>query len=116
MRGKEAVGGKVRINGEIIHFDSHGANIQTGETEINIDDITGFKRFKSAGVVNNGLNIIAAGEDHRFVLSDREDVIELVKDIHAYRNREAEPVKEEKPSEEPESGEETKESDDDMTF
>lgn len=58
FRGIEGVGGKLYLTTERLIFKSHKFNIQNHQLSINLTDINHVNRFKTLGVVNNGLSII----------------------------------------------------------
>lgn len=58
FRGIEGVGGKLHLTTKRLIFKSHKFNIQNHELSINLTDINNVSKFKTLGVVNNGLSII----------------------------------------------------------
>lgn len=80
MRGKEAVGGWINFDEKGLTFKSHPINIQTGETRIEYADIREVKKRKSWGIVPNGISVYTNDNfEHKFVIHNREQVIEFLK-------------------------------------
>lgn len=80
MRGKEAVGGWIYFDENGLTFKSHAVNIQTGETRIEYADIRDVKKRRTWGVVPNGISVYTNDDfEHKFVIHDREQVIEFLK-------------------------------------
>src|SRR5690242_11829987 len=57
FKGAEAVGGKLYLTNKRLVFKSHKFNIQNHELSINLFDIDKFDRYKTLGLVNNGLSV-----------------------------------------------------------
>lgn len=80
MRGKEAVGGWINFDENGLTFKSHAVNIQTGETRIEYAAIQDIKKRNTLGIVPNGISVYTNdGFEHKFVIHDREQVIEFLK-------------------------------------
>lgn len=58
FKGIEGVGGKLYLTNKRLIFKSHKFNIQNHELSTNLTDINSVDRYKTLGVVNNGLLII----------------------------------------------------------
>ena len=79
FRGIEAVGGKIFFDETGLNFKSHVFNIQTGEMYINYSDIQEIRKRNTLGIVPNGISIITKdGFDHKFVINQRNNVIEFL--------------------------------------
>ena len=77
FRGIEGVGGKLFLTNKKAIFRSHKMNIQTGQTDINYEDITEIIERKTAKLIDNGIRIkIASGKKFDFVVNEREKWIE----------------------------------------
>lgn len=82
FRGVEAVGGKLLIYNNHLHFKSHSLNIQTGDTTINIQDISAISLTNTLGIVPNGLLIkTKQGTEFRFVVSQRNKTYQLITEL-----------------------------------
>ena len=80
MRGKEAVGGWINFDENGLTFNSHAINIQRGETRIEYADIQDVKKRNTLGIVPNGISVYTKDNfEHKFVIYNREDVIEFLK-------------------------------------
>ena len=71
-RGLEAVGGKLSFDDTGMTFHSHAFNIQTGEARIEYKDID---RAQTRGLLTEISVFTKDGQDHRFVVYHRNDVI-----------------------------------------
>ena len=79
FRGAESVGGAIHFEEDKLIFKSHKVNIQTGETEILYKDINSIDKTNTLGIIPNGMKITLENEEkYRFVLSNRENVIEFL--------------------------------------
>ena len=80
FRGHEAVGGKLKITNKRLVFKSHSLNIQTGITEIYIEEIIEVKKRNTLGLVPNGMSIIVKDRtEYRFVIWGRNKIIDFIK-------------------------------------
>ena len=61
FKGAEAVGGKLYLTDKRLVFKSHMFNIQNHEFSINLSDIDKVDRYKTLGLVNNGLSVTTTG-------------------------------------------------------
>jgi hypothetical protein len=57
FKGAEAVGGKLYLTNRRLVFKSHKFNIQNHKLSINLSDIDNVDRYKTLGLVNNGLSV-----------------------------------------------------------
>lgn len=72
-KGLEAVGGQLLLTNQRLVFKSHKVNIQNHELSLNRGEIIGASRFKSFGMVNNGLKVILSnGSEEKFVVQQAE--------------------------------------------
>lgn len=63
FKGIEAVGGKLYLTDKRLVFKSHKFNIQNHELSIRLADIDKVDRYKTLGLVNNGLSV--TGFNHK---------------------------------------------------
>ena len=78
-RGLEAVGGRVTLTNERLLFEANGLTIQSKPLAVALGDISGVAAFDSAGFIPNGMAVTCrSGEEHRFLLWDRDRVIRLL--------------------------------------
>ncbi len=81
FRGSEAVGGKIYFDDVGLTFKSHKFNIQKGQTRIEYNQIQSVNKRNTLGIVPNGILIFTKdGTEHRFVVNNREKVIEFLRD------------------------------------
>lgn len=79
FRGAEVVGGKLKITDRRLIFESHDFNIQTGTTEILIEQIAEVKKRNTLGIVPNGISVITKDESgYKFVLWNRSKIIDFI--------------------------------------
>lgn len=79
FKGVEAVGGKLKVTDSRLIFKSHSVNIQTGTTEIIMEQIAKVEKRNTLGIVPNGMSIITKdGTEHKFVLWNRSRIIDLI--------------------------------------
>ncbi len=77
FRGIEGVGGKIFLTDKKLIFKSHKINIQSGQTNINYDEITEIIKRKTAKLIDNGIRIKTnQGNEFDFVVNEREKWIE----------------------------------------
>ncbi len=60
FKGAEAVGGKLYLTTKRLVFKSHKFNIQNHELSIRLPDIDKVGRYKTLGLINNGLSVSTA--------------------------------------------------------
>lgn len=69
FKGAEAVGGKLYLTNKRLVFKSHKFNIQNHELSINLPDIDKVERYKTLGLVNNGLSVMTTNnKNEKFVV------------------------------------------------
>lgn len=74
FKGIEAVGGKLYLTNKRVIFKSHKLNIQNHELSIKLGDISCVERYKTLGVVNNGLSIMTSQNSiEKFVVEQVEE-------------------------------------------
>lgn len=79
FRGAEAVGGKLTITDRRMLFHSHAFNLQTGSTEIVIENIQEVKKRNTWGIVPNGLSVRTKdGKEYKFVVWNRKKLIGFI--------------------------------------
>lgn len=75
-RGIEAVGGKLILTNDRLIFKSHRINFQNHELSIDLTWLTTIERYKSLGIVNNGLSFTTdKGTTEKFVVSNVKEWI-----------------------------------------
>lgn len=80
MRKLEAVGGWIYFDETGLTFKSHAINVHRGETRIEYADIQHVTKRRTMGVVPNGISVYTKDNfEHKFVIYNREDVIEFLK-------------------------------------
>lgn len=83
FRGKEGVGGKMALTDKSLIFKSHKVNIQTGETVINMEDITGYKvKNRLFNLLNNDVTLKTTEKDYRFIIQGRDEFITELKKLN----------------------------------
>ena len=81
FRGTEAVGGKLHFEETAMVFQSHALNIQTGATVIPYGEIQRVMPRNTLGVVPNGISVvIKGGQEYKFVLWNRKEIIPFIKE------------------------------------
>lgn len=79
FRGIEAVGGKLMITDRRLIFKSHTFNIQTGTTEILIEEITEVKKRNTLRIIPNGISVTTKnGVEYNIVLWNRRKIIDFL--------------------------------------
>lgn len=79
FRGREAVGGKLKITDTRLIFKSHAFNVQTGTTEILIEQIREVRKRNNLWIVPNGISVITKiGVEYKFVLWNRNKIIDFI--------------------------------------
>ncbi|MCO5287644.1 MAG: GRAM domain-containing protein [Chitinophagaceae bacterium] len=74
FKGAEAVGGKLYLTDKRLVFKSHKFNIQNHELSINLSDIDKVNRYKTLGLVNNGLSVTTIdNKTEKFVVQQIEE-------------------------------------------
>lgn len=87
FRGIESVGGKLHFNENEMVFESHAINIQTGQTVIPYCEIKSVNTRNTLGLVPNGMLVtLNDGQDFKFVLWNRREVMDFIKEKAACQN------------------------------
>lgn len=74
FKGAEAVGGKLYLTDKRLVFKSHKFNIQNHELSINLSDIDKVDRYKTLGLVNNGLSVTTIdNKNEKFVVQQIDE-------------------------------------------
>lgn len=74
FKGAEAVGGKLYLTNQRLVFKSHKFNIQKHELSIGLSDIAKVDRYKTLGLVNNGLMVMTSeNTTEKFVVQQIEE-------------------------------------------
>ena len=79
----EGVGGKLYLTNWRLVFQSHKLNIQNHQLSINLMDIQSVGRYKTLGLVNNGLTIVTTNTTEKFVV---EQVNQWIKQLADMKN------------------------------
>jgi hypothetical protein len=75
-RGPESVGGHLTLTRERLSFRAHSLNIQTEPLDLPVAEIVSARRYRTLGIVPNGLAItMASGSEYRFVVGKRDRFI-----------------------------------------
>jgi hypothetical protein len=79
FKGAEGVGGKLYLTTKRLVFKSHKFNIQNHELSINLSDVYEVNRYKTAGLVNNGLAVTTtSGAIEKFVVQQPNEWFSLL--------------------------------------
>lgn len=78
-KGFEALGGQLVITSEVIYFKSHKVNIQSADVSISLSDIQDVIPYNSLGIVPNGLKIVTDKREYKFVVSDRDKILKVLR-------------------------------------
>ena len=79
FRGKEAVGGRLKITNQRLIFEPHIVNIQKQTLEIPLNQIREVKPRNTLGIVPNGILVkLVSGEEYKLVVWKRKELIELI--------------------------------------
>jgi hypothetical protein len=76
FKGIEAVGGQLLLTNKRLVFKSHSVNIQNHTYVLPLEEITGVQRYKSIGLINNGLNITTKNGTEKFVVDKAAEWLE----------------------------------------
>ncbi len=79
FKGVEGVGGKLYLTDRRLIFKSHKLNIQAHQLSINLTDIKHVDRYKTLGVVNNGLSVTTTNNTTEILVV--EQVAEWIKHL-----------------------------------
>jgi hypothetical protein len=83
FRGKEGVGGKIALTDKSVLFKSHKINIQTGESIINIVDISGYEvKNRLFNLLKNDVTLKTTEKDYRFIIQGRDEFITELKKLN----------------------------------
>lgn len=77
-KGFEALGGKLTVTSEVIRFRSHKVNIQSSDVSISLSDVQEVIPYNSLGIVPNGLKIVTDKREYKFVVSDRDKILQVL--------------------------------------
>lgn len=73
FRGVEGVGGKLVLTDQRLIFKSHKFNLQSGETQIPVEEIREVKPRKTAKLFQNGIRVLTqSGDAYDFVVYERD--------------------------------------------
>jgi hypothetical protein len=79
FRGIEGVGGRLTLTSRRVLFEPHAINLQRNPADILLSDIVEVRKRNTLGLIPNGLLIrTKAGVEYKFVLWDREKVMNLI--------------------------------------
>ena len=79
FKGMEGVGGRLYFTNRRLIFKSHKLNIQNHQLSIDLSDIKQVDRYKTLGLVNNGLAITTInGKIEKFVVEKVEEWVNLL--------------------------------------
>ena len=84
QRGVETVGGRVYLTRQRLIFESHAINLQTGNTIIHLDSVTGVRKCwtRFLNLIPLFPNSVAVatneGKEHRFVMFARQSWIDAI--------------------------------------
>jgi len=74
FKGVEAVGGKLYLTNQRLVFKSHKLNIQRHQLIMNISDIQKVSRYRTMGLVDNGLSVTTInGSTDKFVVQQADE-------------------------------------------
>lgn len=79
FKGAEAVGGKLYLTDKRLVFKSHKFNIQNHELSINLYHIEKVDRYKTLGLINNGLSVTTFdNRTEKFVVQQINEWVNLL--------------------------------------
>lgn len=82
-RGVESVGGRLTLANGTLSFRAHAVNIQTGALDLRVADVASTRRYRSMGVIPNGLAVTTtSGVEYRFVVGHRDRFIAGIESGH----------------------------------
>ena len=80
FKGTEAVGGSLCLTNKRLLFKSHNLNVQNHDLSIPLADVEKLERFKTLGLVNNGLAIkLSTNVSEKFVVDKANQWLEHLK-------------------------------------
>ena len=81
-RGAEAVGGRLTLDRTTLRFKAHAVNFQKEPLEIALSDVGTTGRYRTLGLIPNGLLITTrSGVEYRFVVNRRDKFIKPIADL-----------------------------------
>ena len=88
FKGVEAVGGKLFLTNKRLVFKSHKLNIQNHQLTLNISDIQKVDRYKTMGLVNNGLSVTTInGSTDKFVVQQPDEWFNYLTDKNGLQQK-----------------------------
>jgi hypothetical protein len=79
FKGIEGVGGKLYLTNKRLIFKSHKLNVQNHQLSIQLTDVKNVDRYKTLGLVNNGLSITTIDDKtEKFVVEQVENWIKYL--------------------------------------
>lgn len=72
FKGMEGVGGRLYLTNKRLAFKSHKLNVQIHELSIPLTDVLQVERYKSLGLINNGLAVTTHVRTEKFVVETPE--------------------------------------------
>ncbi len=82
FRGFEAVGGKLTLYKDRLHFVSHGIAINPEPHTIHLNEITGLEKKSAWGLIPNGIIVVnKSGKRDRFVVHKRDMWLEKIETL-----------------------------------
>lgn len=79
FKGIEGVGGKLYLTSRRLIFKSHKLNFQNHQLDILLPDIQAFDRYRTLGIINNGLRVKNdQGVVEKFVVHQPEKWVQLI--------------------------------------
>jgi hypothetical protein len=79
FRGWEGVGGWLYLTDGRLLFRSHGFNVQRHELSMPLAEVADVQACSTAWVIPNGLRVVTANGDERFVVEGRRDWVEQIR-------------------------------------
>ena len=77
FKGSEGVGGKLYLTNKRLVFKSHKLNVQNHQLSISLSDIEKVDRYKTLGIINNGLVVtITKNTIEKFVVQQPDEWID----------------------------------------
>jgi hypothetical protein len=79
FKGAESVGGKLYLTNKVLLFRAHKLNIQNHELSISLSHIDKVARYRTLGIVNNGLSVATTeNKIEKFVVEDPDKWFDLL--------------------------------------
>ena len=76
LRKAEGVGGWLILTDERLAFRPHKFNVQTVDWSVPLEQVSGFEPRSTAWIIPNGIGVVTARGEERFVVDDRNRWIE----------------------------------------